>query len=214
LFDDAMRKLVKRSYFHTMSGTPFPTIDRILYEWDKIWHDGRDLTSIMGEQHTPGKNRDSLNVEATKMIRMFHAKNSRMSNRIDGILGEDYRIPLDHGAVLVGTIDLVLTNGRETWLPHYTTKNASSFKEGTEGLIGIVLDAIAYRAMTGRIENYSTIEYLKTGKTQLVAVDDTMITEAKEIISDMMTRDKWPAATGTYYCDMCTYRVKPGCRKW
>lgn len=211
-FDEAMKKLVKRAYFHTMGGTGFPTMDRLLYEWDRIWHEGRTYESILTDRNHPDKSLDSYNADAINMIRAFHARTVKNPGKVVGsFLGEDYFVQLDNGVVITGELELVLERSGQIVIPHFTTKNPANFKPRTLGQTKIILDAMAFRSKTGRVENFSVIEYLPKGKVEQVVLDDVIIHEASELMGEMATRDKWPAED-CYWCDRCSF--SRDCPRW
>jgi hypothetical protein len=206
-FEDAVSRVISYFYFETMANQ-VPSFNILMYKWRHTFLNGLTAEDIARGQDDPERNRNYFTTEGMKILSAFHERNHKNPGRVIML----YSIPLSDGIIASGIINLVIEKDGKVLMPHYTTKTMSHFQKGTIGSNKAILDTIAYRYKTNKIEDYIQFSLLKKIKDEKNVVTDLDIRQIKELADEMSVAKLFPASVGCYWCSSCQFSSQ--CSAW
>lgn len=204
-FDDALSRTYKWFAFETMSGK-VPSFKSLQWKWEKLWFKGITAEEIMTAPTNPGKNRNSYNTEAQKMLRNFYERNKHMGPVL--MINERYTVPLTAEAKVSGTIDLVVREGNRIVIKEVGTRGMSSWNPGALGWYRMISDSIAFRHMTGGTENMVSIDLLRENRRVDLVITETDVNEIVALADEAVYESNWLPTRKNYFCDSCNFHVE------
>lgn len=208
----AIDKSIRYFYFEVLGGN-IPPYKEVVNKFEKLWLKDKDITKIIGDRDTPGKNIHFYTTEGMRIIHEFYKKNYKKPGQVI-ILGERYSVPIDIEARIEGKFDIVLKDSENNIiLPKYTMRGKPAFAQGSLNNFKMITDAMAYRHRTETLENKHKIVYIKSGyKIEDKVVTDLNIRQTKDIITEMKTCKTYYPTHGNYWCKHC--KMEQYCEGW
>jgi hypothetical protein len=201
-FEDAMTKTIKWFYFELMSDK-VPSFRNLQWKWEKLWFKGATVEEVMREVTDPGKNKHRYNTEAQTILSNFYETNKGGADVL--MINERYVVPITPDTKAIGSIDLVVREGNFIVIKHLSTKGPGYWKPGTMGWHKMILDSMAFRYRTDKIENKVSVEMLRDGRRQDFVISSAEVNEITGLSDELANCNSWRPSRGCYWCKSCSF---------
>ena len=209
--EEAIDKTIKYFYFESMANG-VPSYKTLLWKFEKQWLKDKTVEEIISDRDAPYKNVHHFTTEGIRVIDRFYKLNYKNPGKVLNI-SESYVLPIGEGLTASGQIDIVIEKDGIIILPYYTFRGKQSYKPGAEKYFKIILDALAFRRMSGKRERSAEITFLKTGfTTDNMVINDLMVRQLKDITEEIKECKRYYPSNNNYWCKNCT--MEKYCSTW